>query len=336
MRKIALVVEDDPRIAASAIQDAFVALDHDFVVAPSLEEARQLFHERKFDDVLLELAIPARASGGSPLKENGLMFLSDVRKGYNAELLPVCAITSQASGFNCALDLARLSVNATAAKPFEEIPLAKVIADMLEMNGIKKNSPAKGLPTSALKPFRAESRVVVLYTDAITVCGEVVWSESGRGADIRKVIAALNKKDEHGSYVCIKGNALEEMLKRNASNKVSRPIKTFRDTATERLAAGRGLNCGPSDIIDTRTGRGYFLQPWVEVKVVDRPYEGPLIQEVDSQPAGPDLTERQRQILAEFQKGANPTIADLMTLTGGARAAVNRDLKVLREAGVVG
>ena len=121
------------------------------------------------------------------------------------------------------------------------------------------------------------------------------------------------------------------MLKRNASNKVSRPIKTFRDTATERLAAGCGLNCGPSDIIDTRTGRGYFLQPWVEVKVVDRPYEGPVVPEVDDQPAGPDLTERQRQIRAECQKGSNPTIADLMTLTGVSRAAVNRDLKVLRE-----
>ena len=180
MKKIALVVEDSPEIAESVIRDAFVALDHDFVVAPSLEEARQMFRERKFDYVLLDLTIPARASGGSPLKENGLMFLSDVRKGYNAEALPVCAITSQASGFNCALDLARLSVNATAAKPFEEVPLAKVIADMLEKNGVKKNSPASGLPASALKPFNAETRVVVLYTDAITVCGEVVWAESGR------------------------------------------------------------------------------------------------------------------------------------------------------------
>jgi CheY-like chemotaxis protein/DNA-binding transcriptional ArsR family regulator len=344
MNKHALVVEDNPDIVETAIQDAFVTLDHHFDVAGSLEEARTAFRQGKYDYVLLDLSIPARPGGSGPLKENGLRFLEEIRRTYNAEQLPVCAITSfTKDGFNCSLELARLSVNACAAKPFDDQPLNQVIAEMLRLAGKKRSDTLAGRTKPVtLQAFRAETRTVVVYTDAITVCGEVVWSESGRGDDIRKILLALNQRDEDGNYIPVKGGPLEKMLNRNASNKVGRPIGTFRDAATERLAIERGLECGKQDIIATRPNKGYCLQPWIEVTQENASYQGPGLHiasiEAEANLAdenGADLTDRQKEILACIRQGDRPDMAALRKLTGKSRAVVNRDLKVLRDAGLI-
>jgi DNA-binding transcriptional ArsR family regulator len=193
-----------------------------------------------------------------------------------------------------------------------------------------------------LQTFRAETRSVVIYTDAITVCGEVVWSDTGRGDDIRKILLALNRRDEDGNYIPVKGAPLEKMLKRNISNKVGRPIATFRNSAIERLAIERGLECGKQDIIATRPNKGYCLQPWIKVAQEKTSYQGPGLQLTNveaealaAQENGSDLTDRQKEILACIRQGDRPDMATLRKLTGKSRAVVNRDLKVLREAGLI-
>jgi DNA-binding transcriptional ArsR family regulator len=91
-----------------------------------------------------------------------------------------------------------------------------------------------------------------------------------------------------------------------------------------------------------QTYKGYCLQPWIEVVQENASYQGPGLQltnveaeAIAADENGTDLTDRQKEILACIRQGDRPDMAALRKLTGKSRAVVNRDLKVLRDAGLI-
>jgi CheY-like chemotaxis protein len=87
----ALVVEDDPLIVP-AIQDTLIALHHEHDVAGSTADAEQLLALNRYDYMLLDLAIPARAASGGASTDFGLLLLEHIRAAHAPSDLPVLVI----------------------------------------------------------------------------------------------------------------------------------------------------------------------------------------------------------------------------------------------------
>jgi DNA-binding response OmpR family regulator len=138
----ALVVEDDPLIVP-VLEDSLVALHHEYDVAGSQADAEQLLAAKRYDYVLLDLAIPARATSGGASTDFGLLLLEHIRAAHAPSELPVMVMTVRTG--EC-VDLTKRLVAAGAnefiSKPFPASgrTLASVIRSVLE----RPAAPDKG------------------------------------------------------------------------------------------------------------------------------------------------------------------------------------------------
>ena len=189
-------------------------------------------------------------------------------------------------------------------KPFTKDKLDRAIQEAIAKADAPAGPRAKVKPQS-MTPFKDEIREMVIGEDSVTICGIEVWRASYQ-PDMRKILVWLSRK-EGGGYVRVNGGKLMRELGRDASNPVGRPIKTFCDNASERLAEARCLECGRYDIIASKGG--YHFTEWMDVRLADEPAtpkpEPPLSKTPAKAPSGPDLNERQKWILEQIDRGSS-------------------------------
>ena len=111
------MVEDDQRFVGP-IEDALSSLGHAWLVATNQQEAEELLRRETFAYVLLDLEIPARASGGAH-REFGANLLASVRRIKERERLPAIVMSQRDPDFiEIAGDLVRAGASDFIAKPF--------------------------------------------------------------------------------------------------------------------------------------------------------------------------------------------------------------------------
>jgi len=102
------------------------------------------------------------------------------------------------------------------------------------------------------------------------------------------------------------------------------------------------MECGREDVIKNSTG-GYHFQDWISIRIVGAwaaPLGiGPAAAEVsDSPPAlSVALNERQQWIMGQVRAGVRLTLKDILAhfRSEWNRSTLNRDLKALREQGLL-
>lgn len=331
----ALIVEDDDSIIP-AIEEALVARGDAFDRAKSLEEARRMFRGHDYAYVLLDLKIPARDGGAFPDMAYGVTLLKEIRQTKGKETTPVIAMTSHHSdGFGIATELHAQGVNSCIPKPFDEKrPLMREIDEVLARHA-QGDCPAR--PPKKLTPFNAEPREMVIYEDRVTVCGIEVWRDCGQ-PHLRTFLVRLNKKDG-GGWVRLHGRELMKGLDRDDSNPVGRPIKSFCDDASTRLAEGRSLACGRYDIIDSKGG--YHFTEWMVVRIDGEPEAPKAVRAPARKAAEPDgapvLNDRKKWVLEQIENGRHISQKDVIVhfRRDWHPSTIKRDLKELRNGGQI-
>jgi len=351
----ALVIDND-KMAVEELTDVLDSLQHGYDCARSHDQAWKLLKKEAYSYILLEMSTPAR-SGRRSRRENGLNFIGQLRRFPGREGLPVIAMVGER---DYVIDLAIPALRVGAAH-FLEKPLTgdKLDRTILEALGLPL-TPATLAPAARspkLAPFRAGRRELVIYPDHAELCGVTVWTDTG-SLDMREILIRLSKRNATG-YVRIKGTNFETLLGRDASNPVGRPIKDLRDRATLMMAKYRALKCGKLDVIN-RGGGGYYLNEWIDARVADEEpaahmvAEDPPKPEVKAKPRpeprpeskpAPDrkkasrdvrpLNRRQKWIMEQLEGGLRLRFKEILRYMGVNRSTVNRDLKDLRDRGLI-
>ena len=97
-RHVALLVEDDPEMAAE-IGDLLRSFGHDYLHAETLEDARSLLETGGFCYALLDLEIKAERRSIKPRVESGMSVLRELRQRFpqrcssDMHVLPVLVIS---------------------------------------------------------------------------------------------------------------------------------------------------------------------------------------------------------------------------------------------------
>ncbi len=336
----ALVVEDSEAIAQD-VADILESLGHKSDLAMDQESARKLLGPDKYNYVLLDLEIPVKR-GRLCRIENGKNLLAEIRETSGMESVPVIVMTAHGNDSpDLAVSVLKEGAVDYVKKPFTGGELDKAVREILGRSEQQTAGPARGRGRAArrkLAPFNADQRELVIHDDHVTVCGVTVWTES-QHSHMRVMLTRLSAK-ERGRYVRINGTRLGRALGRNASNPVSRLIKEFRDRSSDLLAEHCGLECGLRDIIGSGGG-GYHLKEWVDARVAgaEAKAAAPGAKATPAAPrkgaADPQFNERQAWILGQLRKGVHLRRPDIIRHTKKNRSTVNRDIKGLRDAGLI-
>lgn len=329
----ALVVDDDEEIIRT-VGDILDSLGHEYDAAGDQESARNLLAPDKYSYVLLDLEIPIRP-GRLCRIQNGKNLLNEIRRTSGMEDVPVIVMTGHGNdSYELAVSVMKDGAVDYVGKPLDGGKLDKAIHDVLSRGDPQPDGSRAGRKArpDTLEPFSAEQREMVIHEDCVTVCGVTVWQDHGQ-PDMREILLALNKK-ESSRYVRINGTRLGKALDRNASNPVSRPIKDFRDTATELMANECSLECGSQDIIASGGGGYHFAECMV---VREAGAEAGKPEEAGEPEEDDDLNERQRKILEAIDGGEELRQKDVIAMfrRNWNPSTIKRDIKGLRDAGLI-
>lgn len=337
MKPRALVIDDSAAIIRE-VEDILESLDHTCDSAGDQDSARKLLAADRYAYVLLDLEIPVKPGKLSRI-QNGVNLLVQIRTTPGMENVPVIVMTGHGHDSpDIAVDVLKKGAVDYVKKPFDKDKLDRAIQEALARDGAAvSGARAKG-KTQKLTPFKDGRREMVIGEDSVTLCGIEVWRASYQ-PDMRKILIRLGQK-EGGGYVRVNGGKLMRELGRDASNPVGRPIKTFCDNASDRLAEHRNLDCGRYDII-AGGGGGYHFTDWMDVRVAGQP--GPhkadpaLVTKPAKAASGPILNDRKKWILEQIDKGVHISQKDVIAHFRREKNAstIKRDLKELRDGGQI-
>lgn len=334
MKTRALVIDDDAEIIRT-VGDILESLNHAHDSAGDQETARNLLAADKYAYILLDLEIPVKPGKLCRIK-NGENLLSEIRATAGMETIPVIVMTGHGNDSpDLAVAVWQKGATHYVKKPFNKGELDEAILKVLAKDGQATPAARAKAGPKKLTPFNAEKRVMVVEKDRATICGIEVWRESYQ-PDMREILVRLSRQED-GGFVRVSGSKLMKELGRDASNPVGRPIKSFCDNASERLAEGRNLACGRYDIIVSKGG--YHFTDWMEVRIAGEP-ETPKADRAPARKAtetdgAPALNDRQTWILGQLDEGVELRHKDIVRHTRKNRSTINRDLKELRDRGLI-
>ncbi len=336
MKPRALVIDDDTAIIRE-VEDILESLDHECDAVGDQDAARRLLGADRYAYILLDLEIPVKPGKLSRV-QNGINLLAQIRETPGMETVPVIVMTGRG---NDSPDLAVAVMKNGAVdyvkKPFSKNKLDRAVQEALAKGALGGSGARAKSGTPRLKPFKDGRREMVIGEDSVTICGIEVWRATYQ-PDMRKILIRLSAK-EGGGYVRVNGGKLMRELDRDASNPVGRPIKTFCDNASERLAEGRGLACGRYDIIASRGG--YHFTEWMDVRLASEPAppkaDPAVVQKAPRKTGGPILNDRKKWILEQIDKGVRLHQKDVIAHFRRERNAstIKRDLQQLRDCGQI-
>jgi hypothetical protein len=147
-------------------------------------------------------------------------------------------------------------------------------------------------------------------------------------------MVALAQRTAGGRYRRIRGPKLNEMVDRDPTNQISKPIHQFRKRCSELMASQCSLTCGKFDVICETTGGGYHLHECIEV-IVEEGQES-LLNDDDDELTGRDAVKE--WILDQLAEEAEIYPKDVVAAFSGRRnrSSITRDLAALRAGGVIG
>jgi len=328
----ALVVDDDEEIRRTA-GDILQSLGHKHDAAGDQEAARGFLSDSRYSYILLDLEIPV-CPGRLCRVENGKNLLNEIRQTHGMEDVPVMVMTGHGNdGPDLAVSVMKLGAVDYVAKPLDGDKLDKAVQEALEKARRSTSAAGGKARPQKLTPFSAERREMVIHEDHVTVCGVTVWRDAGQ-PDMRDILLALSRK-HNGRYVRLSGTRLGKALGRNASNPVSRPIKDFRDRATELMASECALECGSRDIIASGGGGGYHFTDWMVV--TDPGVETEKGDDDSRSSCDNALNERQQRIVQRIIAGERLQQKDVIGMFRGgfSPSTVKRDIKALRDIGLI-
>jgi CheY-like chemotaxis protein len=336
MKPRALVIDDNAEIIRD-VEDILDSLNHACDSAGDQDAARKLLAADKYAYVLLDLEIPVKPGKLSRV-QNGVNLLEQIRETPGMGNVPVIVMTAHG---NNSPDLAVAVLKKGAVdyvkKPFDRDQLDRAIQEALAKNTTTGSGASAKAKPQKLAPFKDGKREMIIGDDSVKICGIEVWRATYQ-PDMRKILIRLSQK-EGGGYVRINGGKLMRELGRDASNPVGRPIKTFCDNASERLAEGRCLDCGRYDIIASKGG--YHFTDWMEVRVAGQPEPQKPGPAPSTKPAkasdGPIPNDRQKWILEQIDKGVHISQKNVIAHFRREKnpSTIKRDLKELRERGQI-
>lgn len=335
MKPRALVIDDDAAIIRE-VEDILDSLDHVCDSVGDQDAARKLLAADKYAYVLLDLEIPVKP-GKLCRVQNGINLLNQIRETTGMETVPIIVMTGRG---NDSPDLAVAVLKKGAVdyvkKPFDKDKLDRAIQEAMAKDGAAVSGARTKAKPQKLTPFKDEKRAMVIGEDSVTICGIELWRATYQ-PDMRKILTRLSQK-EGGGYVRVSGAKLAKELGRDASNPVGRPIKTFCDNASERLAQHRSLQCGRYDII-AGGGGGYHFTDWMDVRLAgqsapQKADPAPVTKPVKASD-GPILNDRQKWVLEQIDKGVHISQKDVIAHFRREKNAstIKRDLKELRDGG---
>lgn len=351
----ALVIARD-KTRLKDIREKIESLAHEVIhVATQKEALKVLSRPQAVDYVIMDLEVQVEKRGRARL-QNGVNLIRKIRALPHTEKIPIFAgvqkkLASEERAVEAMWDQGANSV-VHMPLPDEGFTLEVQITAILEkrrLRAMRKKLVGDGArsvvrepsqlyipghvaqaPESSAPhpkpgkstPFNSTKRQLVIEKERVTVCGIEVWKDCAQ-PDLKRVLERLSEKGKDG-FVRVKGTVLDKDLGRNASNPIARRIKDFRDRASSALKEA-GLDCGPEDIVSSRGG--YHFTPWMEVCVEAQGAKEP-------EPSAP-LNERQTWILAQIEKGVPLRLKNIISHTRKNRSTVNRDLKELRQKGMI-
>ena len=337
MKPRALVIDDSAAIIRE-VEDILESLDHTCDSAGDQDSARKLLAADKYAYVLLDLEIPVKPGKLSRI-QNGVNLLVQIRTTPGMENVPVIVMTGHGHDSpDIAVDVLKKGAVDYVKKPFDKDKLDRAIQEALARDGAAVSGPRAKTKPQKLTPFKDGRREMVIGEDSVKICGIELWRATYQ-PDMRKILIRLSQR-EGGGYVRVSGSKLMKELNRCESNPVGRPIKTFCDNASERLADGRGLECGRYDII-AKGGGGYHFTDWMDVRIAGQPVPQTTDAAPSAKPAKADggsvLNDRQKWILEQIDKGVHISQKDAIAHFRREKNAstIKRDLKELRDGGQI-
>jgi CheY-like chemotaxis protein len=123
-RHIALIVEDDPDMAAEMV-DLLRAIDHDAVVATTKAEALAKLRQQQFCYILIDLQIKSEVTALRARIESGMTLIEEIRQKYphfhqnktTAHLLPIIVVSGQAKDHDSIMHAIKLGATNFKRKP---------------------------------------------------------------------------------------------------------------------------------------------------------------------------------------------------------------------------
>lgn len=337
MKLRALVVDDSDAILHE-VEDILESLGHECDVAGDQDTARKLLTADIYAYVLLDLDIPVKP-GKLSRPQNGVNLLVQIRETPGMETVPVIVMTGHGNDSPyLAVEVFKKGAVDYVPKPFDRDKLDRAIQEAMSKSHHSASVTSAKAKTQKLMPFKDGKREMVIGEDSVKVCGIELWRATYQ-PDMRKILIRLSQK-EGGGYVRVSGSKLMKELNRCDSNPVGRPIKTFCDNASERLADGRSLECGRYDII-AKGGGGYHFTDWMDVRLAGQPApktDDPAPAAKPTKADGvPVLNDRKKWVLEHIDKGVRISQKDVIAHFRREKTAstIKRDLKELRNGGQI-
>ena len=335
----ALIVDDDPSIIQT-VGDIVRSLDHDADTASDIASAKQLLAAKRYDYLILDMKIPVSPERKFGRRENGRNLIQTLRGNPDTVELPIIVITGEDSGESDFI----LSVIRVGGMDYTEYIQKPIDGDKLDcaIQRLIARRAGGGRDPVQLRPFidGDELRILEIYPERATLCGVQVWTDCAY-PEIGQILRWLTERNSSGTYVRLTGKVLCERLERDASNPVGQPIKRFRESCREQMAACMALDCDLYDVIGPTRGGGYHLTSTIDARIVDE--SGTPLPPAASVAAGddtvtiPGLNDRQIWVLEQIDQGAEPrqkTVVDHFRRDWSA-SQIKRDLKDLRDRDLI-
>ena len=325
----ALIVDDDPAIIQT-VGDIVRSLDHDADTASDIESAIGQLATRRYDYLILDMKIPVSAERKLGRRENGRNLIGRLRNNADTVDLPIIVITGEDSGESDFI-LSVIRVGGMKRTEYIQKPVDGDKLDCAIQRALQRQRDEQQAPQHPA--FTTGSRDMVITEEAITLCGVEVWSDHAQD-DMREVLVALAGRTAGGRYRRIRGPKLNEMVDRDPTNPISKPIQRFRDRCTELMASECQLACGKFDVICETKGGGYHLHDCIEVTI--EPGLESLADAHDEEPT--TRQEVKAWILEQLEAGVAIYPRDVIAAFSGKRdrSTITRDLAALRADGVIG
>ena len=124
MRNTALIVEDDPDMAAEMV-DLLRAMDHKAAVATTKAEALEKLKQQQFCYILLDLHIKSEVTSLRARVESGMTLIEEIRQRYphfhqnktTSHLLPIIVVSGQAKDHDSIMHAIKLGATNFKRKP---------------------------------------------------------------------------------------------------------------------------------------------------------------------------------------------------------------------------
>jgi two-component system OmpR family response regulator len=336
-----LVVEDDRKIKAEAIDDCLASLGHENDWATNQQEANELLVANNYGLILLDLQVPSRP-GGKDLPEFGKNLLKQIRARMGQDM-PVILMTAQHQQcVDLITELHEIGLDGSISKPFPTTgrTLAVVITEVMERHRrFRLAAKAKEQP---LTPFAGG--VLAFHARHIELCGETIVRQNQKGYAWR-ILHLLRETNDRGNFIRLDSARLAAKLHPNLSqNTLIQAIKALRERITAVMKDQLRYACGAEDVL-ANGGRGYHLHEWIVVEQYDdvgalatAPGSNGTAKPLPaspSVPSQPPLSDRQQWVLTQVGAGGQITRQTVEQQFCISERTAKRELGELVDAGLL-